>query len=74
MPLPAGFALWLTPHLPAVVFAEMSRSVPAPYDALVTREALSLFCSALREVMEECRGLEIIHVETADGTLISIRL
>ena len=74
LPIPMGLGVLLLRHAPCAVLEQMQQHVPTPYDALVTRESLCLILDAVQEVAAECRGLEIVHVETADGTFVSIRL
>lgn len=72
MPVPwsmAGFAL---KNMPDHLFNEMKRKVAPPYDVLVCRENLMFLYEECKDALMECRGLEIIHAEGADGTYISI--
>ena len=45
-----------------------------PYRSLVTKENISMLLGECLEVIKENKGLEVIHVEAADGTFVSIRL
>lgn len=74
LPLPVsliGVALRLTPQK---VFEDMRMEMPEPYRCLVTKEYIGIIVRQCMDVIKENRGLEVIHVEGADGTLVSIRL
>ena len=60
--------------MPEQAFAAMRKNVPPPYDRLVSRENFLLVYEICREILIENKGLEIVHVEAADGTFVSIIL
>lgn len=60
--------------MPEQAFAAMRKNVPLPYDRLVSRENFLLVYEICREILIENKGLEIVHVEAADGTFVSIIL
>lgn len=74
LPLPVsviGIALRL---IPEKVFEDLRKETPEPYRDLVTKEYISVIVRECMDVIKENRGLEAIHVETEDGTYVSIRL
>lgn len=60
--------------IPERAFEEMRAGTPEPYRSLVTKENISMLLGECLEVIKENKGLEVIHVETADGTFVSIKL
>lgn len=74
LPVPTsllGLAIWLTPES---AFAKMRDQVPAPYDGLIAKKAIRQLTRDCLDILQENKGLEIIHVEAADGTFVSIKL
>lgn len=74
LPLPVsliGIALRLTPEK---VLEDLRMETPEPYRGLVTKEYIGVIVRECMDVIKEYRGLEVIHVETEDGTYVSIRL
>lgn len=72
VPLPlVGFAVRC---LPERVYAEMQARTPGPYDRLLTKEHIRLLWQSCADGLRGFKGLEIIHVEAADGTYVSVRL
>lgn len=72
MPVPwvmAGFAIR---NIPDSMFEEMREKVSAPYDQLVCRENLLFLYEECKDALMEYGGLELIRVEGADGTFISV--
>lgn len=59
---------------PARQTAIVRDGVPDPYRALITKETISMALGACQDVLKEHKGLEMVHVETADGTFVSITL
>ncbi|MEY8367507.1 hypothetical protein AALA24_01945 [Anaerovoracaceae bacterium 42-11] len=52
----------------------MKESVPKGYEHLVSRKAIQFYYKMCREIMTEYPGLEIVHVESHDGAMVSIKL
>lgn len=74
LPVPTtllGLALRLTPES---AFEKMRDQIPAPYDSLITKQAIRQLVRDCLGILRENKGLEVIHVEAADGTFVSIRL
>lgn len=44
------------------------------YDAFVSRKTFLSIWEHCQESLKGCKGLEIVHVETHDGTYVSIKL
>ena len=71
MPVPIGMIGFVVKLLPDRLFVQMRTNVPAPYDALLTKDTVSMILS---ECLDILKGLEFVHVEASDGTFVSIRL
>lgn len=74
LPVPLRLSAIAVDLLPATALENIRKSVPAPFDELITKENL-------REIIQECifvlkqyRGLEIVHVEARDGAYVSVRI
>ena len=74
MPLPAGMAGFILKRLPEKVFENMRAKIPQPYCALVTKEIIGMLVDQCLDVVKESKGLEVLHLEGADGTFVSIKL
>lgn len=74
MPVPVSMIGFVTKLLPDRVFHQMKANTPQPYDALVTKETISMVLDECLDILKENKGLEIIHVEAKDGTFVSIKL
>lgn len=66
-----GIAVRLVPER---VFGELRESTPEPYCALVTKDTVRMILGECLGIIKENRGLEIVHVEAADGTFVSVKL
>lgn len=74
MPVPVtmiGFVIKMIPHR---IFIEMQQHTPEPYRRLITKEYITMILEECLDILKENKGLEIIHVEAAEGTFVSIRL
>ena len=69
LPVPSALAGAAIKVMPEQAFAAMRKNVP-----LVSRENFLLVYEICREILIENKGLEIVHVEAADGTFVSIIL
>lgn len=74
LPIPLVLASAAVNLLPEAAVAEMRKSVPAPYDELISKSYLREIVRECRAVLKQYKGLEIVHVETSDGTFVSIRI
>lgn len=74
LPVPIGMAGFVVQMLPEKLFEEMRINTPEPYDKLVTKETINLIVKECMDILKENKGMEIIHVEAADGTFVSIKL
>ncbi len=66
-----GAVLRLTP---ASVWRTAAENVPDPYKPLVSRKMILLYYKACKEILHDHPGLELVRVEAADGTFVSIKL
>ena len=74
LPVPLSLASAAVALLPETLFADMRRSVPPPYDEFLTKRYLRELVRECLSVLKQYKKLEIVHVEAADGTFVSIRL
>lgn len=73
--VPVSMAAWAVKRIPDSVFLAKVRSrIKPPYDQLATKENMALLIDSCSDVLKEHRGLEIVHVETSAGDLVSIIL
>nr|UWI50574.1 hypothetical protein NZ312_02465 [Clostridioides difficile] len=74
LPIPLSLASTAVLLLPESVIAEIKKSLPEQYHEVVTKKFLQKLVHECQSVLKQYKGLEIIHVETQDGTFVSIRL
>lgn len=74
MPLPVHLAGFVLRFIPEKAFSDMRANTPEPYADLITKENPNLLLWECMDIIKENKGLEIVHVETTDGTYVSIRL
>lgn len=74
LPVPLGLVGFVIRLLPERVFAELCADVPAPYNALLSKESIRLLLAECLSFFKENKGLEVVHVEAQDDTFISIKL
>lgn len=74
LPVPTALAGAAIKIMPQEAFSAMSKNVPPPYDRLISKKNFLLVYETCREIFIEHKGLEIVHVEAADGTFVSIVL
>ena len=74
MPVPIALASVVVKMIPKAVFDKMGEDVPEPYDSLISKDVICMIFDECMDVLKENKGLEIIHVEAVDGTVVSITL
>ena len=74
LPVPIRLAGFVIKCLPTRLFDEMQVNTPEPYRSLVTKQTIEMMVRECLDILKENKGLEIVHVEAADGTFVSIRL
>lgn len=74
LPIPLSLASTAVLLLPESVIAEIKKSLPEPYQEVITKRFLQGLVRECQSVLKQYKGLEIVHVETQDGTFVSIRL
>lgn len=74
LPIPLFLANTAVLLLPESVIAEIKKSLPEPYKEVITKKFLQELVRECQSVLKQYKGLEIVHVETQDGTFVSIRL
>ena len=74
MPVPVTMIGFVIRMLPDRVIEELRANTPDPYYSLITKENISMVLEECLDILKENKGLEIIHVEAKDGTLVYVRL
>lgn len=74
MPVPVAMIGFVIKILPDRIFEELKVNTPEPYCCLITKEYISMILGECLDILKENKGLEIVHVEAADGTFVSLRL
>lgn len=74
LPVPIGLMGFAIRCIPERAYASWRSQIPADYRCLVTKEAVHLLWTACRDLIKDCQGLEIVHVEAQDGTFVSIKV
>lgn len=74
MPVPVSMIGVVIKLLPDRVFREIRINTPEPYCQLLTKEYVSMILGECLDILKENKGLELIHVESTDGTFVSIKL
>ncbi|MGI6069273.1 MAG: hypothetical protein ACOYBE_02490 [Blautia sp.] len=74
MPVPIKLAGFVIRRLPSSIFYKMSEDVSSPYDELITKETICIILDACLDIVSEHKGLEVVHVDAADGTFVSVIL
>lgn len=74
IPVPVVMAGFCIKLLPERLFIELQSQTPQPYRCLVTKEYIRMILDECIDILKCNKGLEIIHVEAADGTFVSIKL
>lgn len=74
IPIPTGLIGGAIALMPQAVLLEIRKNAPEQYGQFVTKEYLKLIYMECRDIINEYKGLEIVHVETQDGTYVSIKL
>ena len=74
LPVPVSAAGIVIRKIPESVFDSMQKHVTEPYNALCSREMLALLVKECSGTLRAIHNLEIIHIETGEGTYISIRM
>ena len=74
IPVPMGMASLAVKVIPEAAFRQMRRDVPPPYDVLITRQVLVMLLDECMDILKENKGLEVVHVEAADGSRVPVVL
>ena len=74
MPVPLSMIGFVIKMLPDKAFEEITANTPEPYRCLVTKETICMVLEECLDVLKGNKGLEIVHVEAADDTFVSITL
>ena len=74
LPIPLGLAEVAVSFIPEKTLEKARKDVPPAFQGLLTKPMLKLLVGECTDILKEYRGLEIVHVETPDGELVSITL
>lgn len=74
IPVPISLAGVAISLIPRRAYMEMQQNVPAEYREFLTKETFQMIYWACKDLLKECRGLEVVRVEAADGTFVSIKI
>lgn len=74
LPVPVSAAGMVIRKIPDSVFANLQNTVPEPYNIFCSRDALLHLVRECAGTLRTIRNLEIIHIETGEGTYISIKM
>lgn len=74
IPVPLGLAGTAVNLVPERALAQSREAMPEEMQYMLTKPFLRQVIKALRGSLRDCRGLEIVHVESAGGEVVSITL
>lgn len=74
LPIPLTAVRLAVRILPEGVFRKLRAKCPEPWTALLTKKNAVLLIRSVTGSLKGYRGLEIVRVETKDGTYISLKL
>lgn len=74
VPVPLGLAGGIISIMPDIAFRQLRDGTPEPYKQYVSKPFITFLCKECLGSLKECKGLEIVHVETTDGTYVSIKV
>ena len=72
--VPTSMAAWVVKRIPDSVFKRARKKAGQSFARHMTKENLRLILAECGDVLKENKGLEVVHVEAADGTFVSIIL
>lgn len=72
IPIPLGLAGTVVNLIPERVLARARADMPEEFRDLLTKRVLSDLIWECRRTLGEYKGLELVHVESANGELVSI--
>lgn len=74
VPIPLSMAGVAVNFIPERELEKAREKAPAEFRALLTKPMLRYLVGECVHTLKEYRGLEIVHVESADGDIVSITL
>lgn len=74
LPIPSAMVGLAARCIPNRAIVEIQSSMPEPYRELVTKRNVRMLLKECAAILKENKGLEIIHVEAANGDFVSIKL
>ena len=74
MPVPLKMAGFAIRSIPDEAFEEMQKNANKSLAPYISKDMALLIYEESRDILERNKGLEIVHVEAADGTFVSIVL
>lgn len=73
-PVPLSFGKVIIKGIPQSVFDKMRSEMPSGFEWMASKDIVLYMYTECISVLQEHKGLEIVHVEADDGTYISIKL
>lgn len=74
VPIPLSMAGTVVNFIPEKTLEKTRESLPPQFRELLTKPVLRYLIGECVHVLKEYRGLEIVHVESTDGDMVSITL
>lgn len=74
LPVPLGLAGFAIKLIPNRVFVGIQESTPEGCRPLVTKESIMFLAGECLDALKASKGLEVVHVEAADGAFVSIKI
>ena len=74
LPIPLGLVGVAVNFIPERALMEARADLPSEFQGLLTKAMLKTLLGQCAHLLKEYKGLEVIHVETHEGELISITL
>lgn len=74
MPAPLSMVSFVLRAIPEAAFEKMRQKTMPPYDELINKDTICFLWKECRDSLRPYKGLQLVHVEAADGTYVSIRL
>ena len=74
IPIPLGMAEVAVNFIPEKTLEKAKKDVPPAFQGMLTKAMLKSLLGQCAHLLKEYRGLEVVHVESTDGTFVSITL
>ena len=74
VPIPLSLAGVAVSFIPEKTLEKARKDVPPAFQGMLTKPMLKFLVGECAYIFKEYKGLEIVHVESTDGTWVSITL